>query len=461
MEFVQWKNKKILVLGLGKEGIDNFEFLRKMFPAKVLGLADQLILKELPSKTRQKLKKDRKTKLHLGKDHLSFLKNYEVIIKTPGVPLKKIKPHLKTGQILTSQTEIFLKNCPGKIIGITGTKGKGTTASLLYRILKQAGLKVNLIGNIGQPVLSYLLPAKKDSIFIYELSSHQLQNLKISPTIAVFLNLYPAHLDHFKNLKDYYQAKQSIFLFQKKDDYFIFNRDQKELKDLAKKNKARKIRFGLKAGDCSLKNGWLVYKGKNVTRITDLALKGNFLAYNLMAAVCVAKLLGVSNQKIKKAVKDFKPLPHRLELIGKFKGIEFYNDSLATIPESAILAIEALKPGVETIMLGGHETNQYFKKLIETIFKAKIKNIIFFPPNGQRIYQEMQKLKNSQKPRYFFVENMAQAVRIAFTYTNQNGVCLMSPAAPSFGIFKDYKDRGEQFKKYVKYYAKKNARKKN
>ena len=206
------KNKKILVLGFGKEGKDNYLALRKLFPGKTIGIADKLEFKELPKKNQELIKKDKNLKLYLGKNYLLSLKNYQLIIKTPGIRLSSLKPFLRTCSLhsqnldsslrsklrkktkITSQTEIFFECCPGKIIGVTGTKGKGTTSSLIYQIFKKSGFKAHLIGNIGRPVFQTLLRAKTSDIFVYEISSHQLQSLKKSPYIAVFLNLYPDHL---------------------------------------------------------------------------------------------------------------------------------------------------------------------------------------------------------------------------------------------------------------------------
>ncbi|GAH95557.1 unnamed protein product [marine sediment metagenome] len=232
------KNKNFLVLGIGREGIDSLKFLRKLFPKKILGIADRLKIKDLRLRI-----KDKRTRLHLGKNYLKALKDYDVIIKSPGIPihLPEIEKAFKEGKV-TSQTEIFFENCPGKIIGVTGTKGKGTTSSLIYRILKEGGFKVHLIGNIGKPVLSTLFfKVKANDIFVYELSSHQLYNLKKSPQVAVFLNLFAAHLDYYKNFREYVNAKANITRYQTNRDYLIFNSQDKFVKKIAKSSRAKKI----------------------------------------------------------------------------------------------------------------------------------------------------------------------------------------------------------------------------
>jgi len=431
------ENKKILILGLGKEGIDNYLALRKLFPKKILGIADKLKLKDFDKKTQGIFKKDKNLKLYLSKNYLNSLKNYELVIKTPGVNIKSIKPFFKKRTEIISQTDIFFKYCPGKIIGVTGTKGKGTTCCLIYKILKKAGFSIHLIGNIGKPVFRKLLKAKTNDIFIYELSSHQLQNLKKSPDIAVFLNLYPDHLDYYQNLREYYKAKESIFKYQTKKDYLIFNPKQKLLRDIVKKSKAKKI----------------LIRDINVKKIKkDIPENLNLL--DLEASILVSKIFKVSERDIRQVIKSFKSLEHRLEFIGKHKGIEFYNDSFATIPEATIFAISTLE-NVKTLILGGSEKGKInFSNLAKEVLKNKIENLIFFPSTGKKIWQEILNL-NKKLPKEFFVKSMPDAVKIAYKHTKKGKICLLSPACASFSIFENYKERGNLFKKYVKIYAKK------
>ena len=416
MNLNKLKDKKILILGFGREGRNTFLFLRKLFPKKILGIADKSEKIEKP---------DKNVRLYLGKNYLEAIKNYDVVLKSPGIPFKILpKSALKK---ITTQTEIFLENCPGKIIGITGTKGKSTTASMIYQILKRGGVKVHLIGNIGKPVLNLLFSATPKDIYVYELSSHQLYNLKKSPQIAVFLNIYPEHLDYYRNFKEYVQAKANITRYQTKTDFLIYNSKNKLVKEIAKKSKAQKI-----------------------------PIKGEYYELNKEAAKAVAKIFKIPEKVIRKVIKKFKPLPHRLELVGTFKGITFYNDALATIPEATIQAIETLGNKVETIMLGGFERNVSFKNLAKKVLESKIKTVILFPTTGEKIWKEILKLARGREvPKHFFVDSMAKAVKLAYQYTKKGRICLLSTASPSFSIFKDYKEKGNLFKKYVKSYGKK------
>ena len=446
------KNQKILILGFGREGRDTFLFLRKLFPNKVLGIADR------DKNIKNQKSKIKKAKWHLGENYLKALKNYDVVIKSPGIPFK-ILPKSALKKIIT-QTEIFLENCPGKIIGITGTKGKSTTTSLIYKILKDGGIKAHLVGNIGKPVLN-LFPSptkwdegrdeaklqrpfsatQKDSnppatlppkgrapVYVYELSSHQLYNLKKSPRIAVFLNIYPEHLDYYRNFKEYVRAKANITRYQTKDDYLIFNSGDKLVKEIAKKSKAKKI-----------------------------PIKGEYYDLNRASARAVGKIFKIPSKIIEKAIREFKPLPHRLELVGTFKGITFYNDALSTIPETAILAMEALGKRVQTIFLGGFDRKIDFKKLAKSVLENKnIKNVILFPTTGEKIWKALRLASPAQGkklPKHFFVDNMPEAVKLAYQNTQKGKICLLSCASTSFSIFRDYKEKGNLFKKYVKKYS--------
>jgi len=408
MKLSDLEKKRILILGFGREGEDTFKFLRKMFPKKVIGIAD-----------RQNIKcKSLNIKCYLGKNYLKAIKNYDIIVKSPGIPFK-ILPKSALPKI-TTQTEIFFNNCPGEIVGITGTKGKSTTSSLIYEILKSGGKKAHLIGNIEKPVLSFLLKATVNDVYVYELSSHQLYNLKKSPHIAVLLNIYPEHLDYYRNFKEYANAKANITKYQTKNDYLVYNSGDKNVREIAKKSKAKRI-----------------------------PIKGEYYSLDKAAAKAVGKIFKVPSKIIEKVIKGFKPLPHRLELVGKFQGITFYNDALATIPEATIGALEVLGDRVETIMLGGYERNIDFKNLAKKVLKTKIKVVILFPTTGRRIWQTIKQQRGVTSLKPFFVDNMMDAVKLAYLHTQKGKICLLSTASPSFSIFRDYKEKGNLFKKQV------------
>lgn len=272
--------------------------------------------------------------------------------------------------------------------------------------------------------MNLLLSATPKNVYVYELSSFQLTNLKKSPHIAVLLNIYQEHLDYYRNFKEYAQAKANITLHQTKNDFLIYNSENKLVSQIAKKSRAKKI-----------------------------PIRGEHYDLDRNAARAVGELFKIPEEKIEKAIKNFKPLPHRLESVGAFKGITFYNDSLATIPEATIAALNILGDKVETIFLGGFDRNIDFKRLAKRVLQSKIKNIILFPTTGEKIWD---KLKDKKSLKHFFVNSMPKAVKLAYKYTGKGKICLLSCASPSFGLFKDYAERGDLFKKYVKIYGKKN-----
>lgn len=415
MKIKDLKDKKILILGFGLEGKNTFIFLRKHFPKKEIFIADQNNVKDLKIKNVQWI---------LGENYLSLIKDFDVIIRSPGISLEKIK----SKGIITSQTELFLENFKGTVIGVTGTKGKSTTASLIYHVLKKNKLNTYLVGNIENPALSYLNQNK--ALIVYEMSCHQLDGLSISPHVAVFLNIYKEHLDYYSSFKKYFKAKANIAIHQKNNDFFVFNPNFKLISNLNIKSKKVLIS---NYENIFNDNPWLL----------DITHKDNLIA---VFRVC-EKYLGLG--KILKSLKTFKKLPHRLEYVGKFKGIHFYDDSISTIPESTIYALDKLGDNVETLIIGGQDRGIDFKKIGKRITESKIKSLIVFGESGEKILKLVKR-----KINHYPTSSMEKAVDFCFKNTSENKICLLSNASPSYGIFKNFKERGDLFKKYVKNYEK-------
>jgi len=392
------KNKKILILGFGREGKSSLKFLKKHYPNSKIKVAD--------------MKKKRGVDFY-GKNYLKNLKDFDVVIKSPGIDIKKIKH-----KNITSQTEIFLQKHRNKTIGITGTKGKGITADLIHKIFKRSGKKAELIGNVGKPCLDFY---NKEGWFVFEMSSHQLEGITVSPHIAIFLNIYPDHLDFFKTFQRYFKAKKNITLFQSENDYFICNENIKKIK-----TKAKKIYFSRKK--------------------TSSCFKSNYFLENINAALKVAKIFKIKRLVVKKTIENYKPFEHRLEKVGTFNGITFINDSAATIPQATIACLNNFD-NIDTLILGGSEKKSDYRKLGKEIERKNVKTVILFPITGEKILRQIKKPIKAIR-----VRNMKEAVRAC--YEKAEKICLLSPASASFSVFRDYQDRGEQFKKYVKEQAK-------
>ncbi|MBI2196765.1 UDP-N-acetylmuramoyl-L-alanine--D-glutamate ligase [Candidatus Daviesbacteria bacterium] len=415
-----FEDQKTLILGFGREGRATLDYFKKHYPNRKIGIADQSD----------------------GENYLEKLKDYDVIIKSPGIPyLPEIKEAKKQGKVITSATQFFFNNFKGKIIGITGTKGKSTTASLIYEVLKKGGMDAHLVGNIGKPALDLLDNLNENSVVVYELSSFQLEDLDKSPHIGVMTNIYPEHLDRHGDFPLYVRAKNNITKFQTSQDYLIYNQDIAEFKYIAEQSHAKKIAF-------SKKDKQMV---SDVVHKDTIPLLGEFNLLNIVPAIIIGRLFKIPDEKIEEAIINFKPLPHRLEFVAEISGIRFYNDSLSTIPQSTVEALAALGRNVETLIAGGYDRGIDYSILGKAIAKSKIKNLILFPDTGTKIWKAVSlKIKNLKlKIRKFDTDSMQDAVEIAFKHTTPGKIVLLSPASTSFNLFKDYEDRGNQFKDFV------------
>jgi UDP-N-acetylmuramoylalanine--D-glutamate ligase len=437
------ESRSILILGFGTEGQATFQYLRRHFPSKPLAIADQRVITEFPEALIRRIQEDPAITTNFGPRYLDSADayNYEIIIKTPGIPasLAAIARARKAGCILTSHSEIFLSNYPReKVIGITGTKGKSTTTALIHHILKSAGIPAELVGNIGQPPLPLIDDVKKDTCFVHEFSSHQLAEIDISPHIAVLLNIVPEHLDYYATFAEYVAAKENITKFQTGGDFLVYAADHPIPSAIAGRTKAALRPF---------------HASDDIGQIVDAAeipLPGRFNLENVRAAISVATLCGVEPSAMREAIRTFTPLPHRLEPVGTYRGITFYDDSIATVPDATLAAIDALGTNVETLILGGHERNLDYTDFAQRL-PASVRTVIFFPPTGVRIWQAIEgQSRNPALPEPFFVREMERAVEIAYRKTQPGKICLLSPASPSFGTFKDYRERGDLFKAFVR-----------
>jgi UDP-N-acetylmuramoylalanine--D-glutamate ligase len=441
--FGEIENRSILILGFGTEGQATYDFIRRRWPEKPISIADQRPLDQFGDDVRNRLENDPGVQLNFGPRYLDSADGYncDVIIKTPGIPASTvaIARARKAGCTLTSHSQIFLSNYPReKIIGITGTKGKSTTTALIHHLLTAAGIPAELVGNIGQPPLSRIDAVSNETYFVHEFSSHQLAEVETSPHIAVLLNIVPEHLDYYATFEEYVAAKEHITKFQTADDFLIYAADYPIPSAIAERTQAIKKPVHIDHGlDGIIDPG-------------DLPLPGAVNRLNVAVAATAASLCGVSSEAIAAAIRTFRGLPHRLELVGTYKGITFYDDSIATVPDATLAALEALGSGVQTLILGGHERNLDFTRLGEQL-PSNINTVILFPPTGVRMWNAIEThSKNETLPAAFFVRDMEQAATIAFQRTGEGRICLLSPAAPSFGTFRDYRERGDLFKAFVR-----------
>lgn len=456
-------DKKILILGLGREGASTYSLLRRLWPEKHLALADQNQLHDLNDFWLKISQSDKKVDFFLGPDYLKVINKYQVVIRSPGISLYRIKDTgaVNPETLITSQTEIFLEKARRQTIGITGTKGKSTTAALIHHLL-QLKKNVFLVGNMGQPSLDYWpMTDHPENLFVYEMSSHQLDGLRISPHQAVFLNLMPDHLDYFPGLDSYYQAKGNLVFHQEAGDLLIYNQLDPNVAKAARLSRATKQPYSQSpaAGSvCSWESDQLIYRpvvgGQAEVIMTWKEVEGLHPAIrlNMIPAVILAKIYQLSNQQIKQGLATFKPPAHRLELVGQWHNISFYNDSAATIPAATISALRSIGEPVDTLIVGGSEKGSDFRELAQEILKTGVSNLIAFPVTGKQIInliKEEAQINKIPLPHIQEVNTMEEAIEQAFRLTAPQKACLLSPASASFSNFTNYQVRGDAFREWA------------
>ncbi|MGI6773513.1 MAG: UDP-N-acetylmuramoyl-L-alanine--D-glutamate ligase [Clostridiales bacterium] len=419
-----FENKKILILGFGKEGRSSYEFIRKILPEKPLAIAD---MKDIELK-------DDKVRLITGEDYLSHLSEFDLVLKSPGIPFKGVK--IPEGVEITCQTDLFLRFSDFTAIGITGTKGKTTTSTLIYSMLREAGFDACLIGNIGVPVFEDIDMAQS-AVAVIELSSHQLQFTRTSPHIAVLTNIYEEHLDHYDGgFAGYVSAKLNIVRHQTENDCFIYNGEQdlNEYIDMSDV-KSRKIPVKSLSDEEFLNN---LTKG-------NPHLKGRHNLHDVLFAANAVRCLGVSDEAIKRAVDNFQGIEHRMEFVGSFDGVDYYNDCIATIPKAVLSAVEALDVG--SLIIGGLDRGLDYTEFAKALAESSIDNLICLPDTGYTIGRLVDSL--GAKTRIIYAKDMEDAVRQAKLYTPKGKACLLSPAAASYNLYKGFEEKGRHYKKLV------------
>ncbi len=401
MDIIQKLNeKRILIWGYGREGKSTEAFLKEHCPGCAITIFE-------------------------GKREEFDIERYDYVIKSPGIPC------FEEDERLTSQTQLFMEQFWNRTIGITGTKGKSTTAALLYHVLKKCGVDAVLVGNIGLPCLDHYdeLMENPDKLAVFELSCHQLSTMRTSPATAVILNLYEEHLDYYKTADRYFAAKLNIAKYQDaEDDYLIIGDNVDVLKDRAD----RVVKF---EGDYHY----------------DLKLHGRHNQFNaeFVRCICMDTNLIKDESVIREAMSDFEGLPHRLEFAGEYKGIRFYDDSISTIPEAAISAAGAVDK-VQTLLIGGMDRGIDYDKLVAFMKERKDLLFICMYASGQRICDEggFDKAENVS-----CVPDLKAAVELAFELTDKGRACILSPAAASYDHFKNFEERGDRFKEMIAEYG--------
>lgn len=450
-----FKNKKVAILGLGVEGLSTGVFLSK-FGAE-LTFFDQKKEEDFTPETLAQAQA-------LGNvitrpDAFTELEGFDLIVRSPGISRKQdfLEKAEKDGAIITSQTKLFFDLCPCYIVGVTGSKGKGTTCTLIYQMLKESGRDVYLGGNIGVPPLTFLEGLVESSVVVLELSSFQLQDLTKSPHIAVMLMTVPEHLTYHDEMSEYVDAKRNILRCQTPEDFAILNRDyipthESDIYTHGKVFQVTRERTTTEQGTFLKDNAiWMRVEGTEwkIIDTKDIALPGKHNWENAAAAAMAATLAGASKADIVHVLQTFTGLPHRLELVREVNGVKYYDDSIATNPESSIAAIEAFtQPKI--LILGGVTEGSDFTNLGEVV--SQDPTILAIIGIGREWPMIKAAIKNP-KPHLLLLEgatSMQQVVQAASKVAKEGDIVLLSPACKSFDMFKNYKERGDAFQEEVK-----------
>jgi len=402
--------------------------------------------------------------LVLGRHRTEDFENADVVVKGPGIPYSNtyVQAALKAGVPVESDITIFARNFPGTIAGVTGTKGKTTTTTLLSEMVRAGGKEVLLGGNLRKSPVEGLDESSSDTVATLELSSFQLEgleHLKWSPHVAVWTNLFPDHLDRYGSLEAYAQAKTHIFAHQRVDDIFVVNADQPQLVELAKKAPGEvrwfSVRGPVEVG-AYLRGHELIVVDRSgeqvVGEVASLKLRGEHNLGNVLAAAAAARALGVRAQSIREVAETFQGVDNRLETVRTLEGVTYVNDTASTIPTSAIAALRSFREPV-VVIAGGHDKQLPLDAFAEELLARPHRVVLFDSAVGKKLLEVMRR-RNDQKARDLVLEPLASSMQAAVDAARgvapKGSVVLLSPGAASFGMFKNEFDRGDQFVAAVK-----------
>jgi UDP-N-acetylmuramoylalanine--D-glutamate ligase len=457
---MELKNKKVTVMGIGLHG-GSKNMIKWLLEQGAQVVATD-IKKEIELKsTLEELKNFKNLKIVVGHHRPEDFQKTDLVIKNPTVPWdnKYIQIALKNKIPVEMDSSIFMKEVKtSNIIGITGTKGKTTTATLMAKILEDAGKKVFKVGIGQEAVMDKLKKITAKDFVVFEMSSWRLSGLKkakISPKYSLVTNIHPDHLNHYNSMEDYLEDKKQIYLHQSPEDFVVFNYDNPITKEMSEGASAKRVYFSdnkipgdrvvfVQEGKIIAKFG---EKEEKICEIKKFGLKGAHNLHNILGAVSMAIVLGIEANKIKKSLISFKGVAHRLEFVRSLKGVEFYNDTTATTPDSAIAGVNSfLKP--INIIIGGSskklDPTDFLKKLVKSRY---VKNIfIMESPIAEKIKDELMELGGEFKIKGIF-NNFEETIKSAYQEAESGEVVLLSPGFASFGMFENEFDRGRQFKK--------------
>ncbi|MDD4847291.1 MAG: UDP-N-acetylmuramoyl-L-alanine--D-glutamate ligase [Bacteroidales bacterium] len=439
--FQQHAFSKICILGFGREGKSTLQFLNQL-PETTICIADKnAVMPEACIDSKHNII------FQTGEQYLDHLDAFDGVIKSPGV-LLPAELEQALGNRLTSQTALFMEAYHQQMIGITGTKGKSTTSKLIEYLLQKNGQKAVLAGNIGIPPFSINDQIEPDSWIVYELSAHQLKNMEQSPHISVLLNIFSEHLDYFGDIDHYAAAKLHIGTFQNADDCLIMNVENENIQKYSSSLvlPGKLVPMTLQGSqNIHIQDHTLFLDSSAFWNEKDLKIKGSHNLLNAAFAIEAVHCCGIDYQSLMNVLPDFCPLEHRLEYVGCWQQKHYYNDSIATVPEATLAAIDAIGT-VDTLILGGMDRGIDYSRLLERLMRGVVRHILFTGLAGERMLNTMKTMQASLPFDAFYSNDWELLLQHAVAVTSENGICLLSPAAASYGQFRDFEERGTFFK---------------
>ncbi len=446
--------RKVAIIGLGVSNIPLLEYFREK-KAKVT-VFDNREISQISKELMDKIT-EYSMEFSLGRNYLSKLKGFDVIIRSPSClpTIPALEAEAERGAIVTTEIELLMKMCPCKIIGVTGSDGKTTTTTLISEIIKKAGYKCHLGGNIGIPLFTTLKDIKPDDIVVLELSSFQLMGMEVSPDIAVITNITPNHLNVHKNYDEYIEVKKNIFKYQEQDGILVANYDNGIVREASLEAKGKVIYFSSK---CKLDNGYVVDKDtikqcddkvrKHLLEVKNITIRGVHNFENICAAIAATSTL-VDKDVAIEVCKNFKGVEHRIEFVKEINGVKWYNDSASSTPSRTISGLKSFDEEI-VLIAGGADKNLDYNAIAEPILE-KVKVLILMGETSVKIFNAVKNEEEKQKKeiKIITVENLNQAVIMAKRNAAEGQIVLFSPASTSFDMFKNMYDRGNKFKDIV------------
>ena len=447
--------RKVAVIGLGVSNLPLLDYLYEK-KAKVT-VFDQRNIDNIPKEVMDKIT-TYSFEFSFGNNYLEKCINFDLIFRSPSClpTTKELKAEAERGAIVTTEIEMLMEMCPAKIVGITGSDGKTTTTSLIYSILKEAGYNTYLGGNIGVPLFTKLPEMKPEDIVVLELSSFQLMGMQVSPNISVITNITPNHLNIHKDYEEYIEAKKNIFKSQDENGILVLNYDNEITRNCEKEANGEVIFFSSKE---KLENGYIVDEKvikecedklrKHLLNSNDVNLRGIHNLENICAALAATRTLVDTDVAIK-AIKEFKSVEHRLELVEEIDGVKWYNDSVSSSPTRTIAGLNSYDEEI-VLIAGGYDKNLDYTPIAKPIVE-KVKTLILLGQTSGKIFEAVKKeLENQNKTMDIYMcSSLSETVDLAKKVAKPGQVVLFSPASASFDLFKDFADRGEKFKEEVK-----------